>query len=241
MNAPRTYTAEDVLSFLKEHENAGGKKVLLRHGAREPFFGTRIGDMKKLTRKIKKDHDLSLELWKTGNSDAMYFAALIADESRISAETLRKWVSEAYWYLLSESAVASVAAETPHGFELAREWIESPQEMTATAGWSTWCSLLSNRENGEFDTAELETLLDRVESQIHSERNRVRYAMNSFVINLGCYHPAFTKRAKEVGKRIGTVSVDTGDTACTVPTIAPYIEKVEKRGAIGKKRPDARC
>jgi len=32
-----------------------------------------------------------------------------------------------------------------------------------------------------------------------------------------------------------------GDTACKVPDAVPYIQKVEKRGTIGKKRKAARC
>ena len=50
------------------------KKVFTRHGAREPFFGVKVGNLKILVKKIKTDHKLALELFKTGNSDAMYLA-----------------------------------------------------------------------------------------------------------------------------------------------------------------------
>lgn len=235
------YSKEDVMSFLEEHGKPGAKKALMKHGAKNPFFGTSISDMKKLTKKIKKDHELSLSLYETGNTDAMYFAGLIADETRISKDELQKWAKDAYWHLLSESTVAWVAAESNYGFELAREWLDDDQEMIAPAGWATFSSLLSIRDSSEFDPSEISRLLNRINSSIHSERNRVRYTMNNFVICVGAYLPDFTGKAKEIGNRIGKVDVDMGGTACRVPLITPYIEKIEARGAIGKKRKHARC
>ena len=238
---PVKMSVDEVMNYLEEHGDASAKTVLMRHGARDPFFGTRVADMKKLTTKIKKDHDLALALYETGNSDAMYFAGLIADEDRMTRKDLQRWVKGAYWYYLSEFAVPGVAAETPYGLELAREWIDSKKEMVAAAGWATFASILAYRPNEELDIAEVAELLKRVEATIHGEQNRVRYAMNNFVIAVGAYLPEYTKRAKEIGKRIGKVDVDMGGTACKVPLIAPYIEKIESRGSIGKKRKTVRC
>ena len=101
------------------------RTVLRRHGARDPFFGVKIGDMKPITKKIKKDYKLSLELYNTGNSDAMYMAGLIADEEQMTKDDLQNWVEKAYWYLLSECTVAWIAAESRYGWELGLKWIES--------------------------------------------------------------------------------------------------------------------
>ena len=239
--APVRMSRDEVLAFLEEHGSETAKNTLGKHGAREPFFGTRIGDMKPLARKITRDHELALALYETGNSDAMYFAGLIADETKVTKEQLQHWVEQAYWYMLSECTVAWLAAESPYGLELAREWMSSGDEMIACAGWSTFSSLLAIRDNDEFDVSELEQLLGTVEQTIHEERNRVRYVMNQFVISVGAAVPELTERCKEIGERIGKVRVDMGDTACKVPPIRPYIEKIESRGEIGKKRKEARC
>ena len=58
---------------------------------------------------------------------------------------------------------------------------------------------------------------------------------------LGCYVPALTDAALKAAAKIGPVTVDMGGTACKVPEIAEYIEKVRKRGTIGKKRKTAKC
>ena len=52
---------------------------------------------------------------------------------------------------------------------------------------------------------------------------------------------ALTPFATQTGENIGPVTVDKGNTACKVPFAPDYIRKVEKRGAIGKKRKSAKC
>jgi hypothetical protein len=134
-----------------------------------------------------------------------------------------------------------VASESKFGRELALEWMDSGDEMTATAGWCTYASLLSIKPDAELDLAEVEKLLGRVQNEIGSAPNRVRYAMNNFVIAAGSYVAPLTKKAKAVAKALGTVEVDMGDTSCSVPDACAYIDKIEKAGRVGKKRKHAGC
>ena len=234
-------TLEEVMKELQGYGSEQTKKVFVRHGAREPFYGVKVADLKKLVKKIKKDHQLSLALYKTGNSDAMYLAGLIADEKQITREQLQAWVEGAYWYMLSEYTVAWIAAESRHGWELALKWIESDQEHIAAAGWSTLSSLVSILEDDSLDKERLEEFLRRAESDIHRSQNRVRYTMNGFVIATGSYVPGLKERAESVAASIGKVSVDMGGTACKVPLATDYIKKVEDRGKTGQKKKIARC
>jgi len=234
-------TLDEVMAELKGYGNAGTKKILIKHGAREPFFGVKVQDLKKIVKKVKKDHNLSLELYATGNSDAMYLAGLIADETKITKANLQGWAKEAYWYMVSEYTVPWVTAETPFAEELALEWIESDVEGIAAAGWTTLSSYAALKKDEELPVATYASLLDRVASGVHDAPNRVRYAMNGFVIATGASIASLTESAKKVATTIGKVSVDMGGTACKVPLATDYIKKIEDRGSIGKKRKTARC
>jgi hypothetical protein len=64
--------------------------------------------------------------------------------------------------------------------------------------------------------------------------------MNQFVISVGCYVAELTDRALKVARRIGTVKVDMGETACKVSSAPREIEKVVQSGGVGKKRRSAR-
>jgi 3-methyladenine DNA glycosylase AlkD len=234
-------TAIAIVEELKSLGNEATKKVLLKHGAREPFYGVKIEHLKKIQKRIKKDHGLALELYDTGISDAMYLAGLIADDPKMTKKDLERWANGAYWYMLSEYTVPWVAAGSNHGRELALEWIDSKKESIAAAGWATLSSLVGIKEDAELDLVELKKLLARVQKTIQQQPNRVRHAMNDFVIAVGSYVKALTELALETAEKIGQVSVDMGGTACKVPPAADYINKVQQRGAIGKKRKTAKC
>lgn len=234
-------TAKEVLKELENYGDEQTKKTFLRHGAREPFFGVRVGDLKKILKKTKKNHELSLELYKTGNSDAMYLAGLMADEKQITEAQLDEWVDMAYWYYLSEFAVPWVAAETPFGFDLGKKWIRSKKEGTAAAGWATLTGYAAVHRDEDLDINAYSELLDQVVHEIHQAPNRVRYVMNGFVIGVGSTVVGLTEKAKAVAKKIGKIEVNMGDTACQVPMASDYIQKVIDKGQTGKKRKTARC
>jgi hypothetical protein len=65
--------------------------------------------------------------------------------------------------------------------------------------------------------------------------------MNGFVIAVGAYIQPLTEKAKTVAAEIGKVSVEMGGTSCKVPLATAYIQKIEDKGNIGKKRKIARC
>ncbi len=234
-------TAKEVLKELESYGDQGTKKVLMNHGAKEPFFGVKVADLKKILKKTKKNHELSLELYKTGNTDAMYLAGLMADEKQITKAHLNEWVDQAYWSYLSEYAVPWVAAETSFGFELGLEWINSDNEQIACAGWSTLASYASVNEDENLDISTYSDLLDKVGSSIHDAPNRVRYTMNGFVIAVGSYIKALTQKSQEVATKIGKVSVEMNGTACKVPLATDYIQKIIDKDRVGKKRKMARC
>lgn len=234
-------TAEDIMQQLAELGNQSVKNIYLNHGAKEPFFGVKVGDLKPIQKKIKKNHALAKELYSTGNSDAMYLAGLIADEKAMTKADLQDWVNNAVWYMHSEYTVAWVAAESNYGFELAKEWILSDTESIASAGWATLASLVGYKPDNELDLDFLSEQLDHVQQTIHTSSNRVRYTMNNFVIAVGASVPALTQRAKTVAQEIGKVQVNMGNTSCKVPDAYTYIEKVEKMQRLGKKKKTTRC
>lgn len=234
-------TATEILQQLETFGDERTKKTLLKHGAKEPFFGVKVADLKKILKKTKKNHELSLALYETGNSDAMYLAGLMADEKQITKAQLQDWVEKAYWYYLSEFAVPWVAAETDFGFELGQEWIESEEEGIAAAGWATLAYFAGVKVDAVLDIPTYSKLLDRVAKDISKAPNRVRYTMNGFVIAIGSYITELTDKATKIAASIGKVQVEMGGTACKVPLATTYIQKIIDKGRIGKKRKTARC
>jgi len=229
----------EVMKELEKKGDAQTKKTHMRHGAREPLFGVKVADLETILKRTKSDHALALELWDTGNSDAMYLAGLMADADTVTAKDLERWAKSAKWTWHREFSVAGVAADSAHGAALARKWIDAKDPDVQTIGWSTYSGVVATQPDEELDKKEIEALVVRVEKGIHKADNRVRHVMNAFVIAVGGYVPSLRARAIKAARAIGVVEVDMGDTACQVPDAETYIAKMVERG--GKKRKSARC
>jgi 3-methyladenine DNA glycosylase AlkD len=221
--------------------NPSTKRIYISHGATEPLFGVKLGDMKKVLKKIGKTYELAKQLFATGNADARYLAALSADESRMTKSDLRLWARQADWHMLSEYAVAQLIAETPHGWELGLEFIDSKNENVACCGWSTLSNWISFRPVEEVEVAAVENLLQQVEATIHCQPNRLRFSMCNFVVAAAAYVPEVTNACLAMGKQLKNLEVVPVKKGCSVPEIVEDITKIQKMGRIGRKRKYARC
>jgi 3-methyladenine DNA glycosylase AlkD len=234
-------TKEQVMKELEKKGSESIRKIFVNHGAKGSMFGVKVGDLKVIQKKVKKDHQLAMELFDTDNYDAMYLAGLIADESKMSKKDIQQWAEKSHSHGISEYTVAWVAAESEYGWELGMKWIDSPKENIASAGWNTLSGVIAMKPDNELDIATIKKLLQRITKEIHSAPNRVRYTMNGFVIGVGGYIKELTKDAIEIAKKMGEVYVDMEGTACKVPSAADYIKKMEAKGYIGKKKKTVKC
>src|ERR1700681_1519792 len=178
-------TTKEILEEMKPLGSDSYKRVIFNHGVKEPCFGVKIGDLQRIQKRIKKDYQLALDLYDTGNYDAMYLAGLIADDAQMRKKDLQRWIANATHSPLAGSTVPWVAAGSPHGWELALEWIDSKRALTAAAGWATLGRLVSIKNDYKLDMPELKRLLERVRKTIRQAQDVVRRQMNLFVIAVG--------------------------------------------------------
>jgi 3-methyladenine DNA glycosylase AlkD len=234
-------TSQEIMSTLQSLGNDNIKKILLKHGVREPLFGVKVADLKPIQKKVKKDYALAKELYFTGNADAMYLAGLIADDDKMTKEDLQAWVNIAVSHNISEYTVPWVAAQGRYGYELAMQWINSTEEHIAAAGWATLSGLVALKPDNELNKPVLKSLLHRIEKNMHSGKNRERHTMNGFIMAAGTYVPDLTEYALTVAAKIGPVAIDLNGTACKVPDATEYIKKLTDKQLPVKKKKTIKC
>jgi 3-methyladenine DNA glycosylase AlkD len=234
-------TTSEVMAELERLGDPHQLKMYRNHAAKGQRFGVKASDLKIIAKKLKGQQAVVLELYRTGNLDAMYLAGLAVDGGQMTRKELDAWVKAADWGLISEYTVPFAAAESPFARELALKWIDSPKESIATSGWNTYSGWLAMTEDSQLDLPEIGRLLQRVEKEIATTPNRVRYCMNGFVIAVGASVKPMLSKAKATAKKIGKVDVDVGDTSCKVPLALDTIQKLESMGRVGKKRKTTRC
>jgi 3-methyladenine DNA glycosylase AlkD len=232
-------TTSDAMRALEAVGTAQNRKVYERHGVRSSMFGVSYADLGKLKKSIGTDQALSEALWSTGNHDARVLATMIADPGTIGAKTIDAWAEDLDNHILAD-AFSILVARSRHGRARLEKWIGSNDEWIGAVGWTLLGTLAMSEEPPPAGA--LEGYLATIERNIHSAKNRVRYAMNNALIAIGAGSDALERKAMAAAARIGTVDVDHGATGCKTPDARTYIPKTaaHRRGKTGRTASSAR-
>ena len=232
---------ETVMQELEDLSKPRMKKIYLSNGAQEPLFGVTTGEMKPMSKKIKKNQPLAEELYATGNYDAMYFAGVISDPKIMTESDFDRWMDAAYFYMLSDFVVAVTLSESDIAQEVADKWIASGQELRMSAGWSCYCWLLGNRSDNEFSESKISDMLDHVKKTIHDAPERTKASMNNFLSTVGISFSPLHEKALETAMEVGTVEVKRENKKNSTLNAYESIQKQVEKGRIGFKRKYVRC
>ena len=220
-------TTPEILSVLKKAGKPQTAAIYKHYGTGDNVFGTLTSEVGKLQKKIKVDHVLALELWKTGNAEARMLAVQVADPQKVTKALAEKFLADGPVRFLG-LYLAALIARSPIADKTMREWMKSPDEVTR----ETEYNILSARLRDDVDSisdADAGKVIATIEKQIHKSPNWARYAMNNAIIALGVWRPKVRKDAVAAATRIGKVDVNHGDTNCKTPEAVSCIEKAVKR------------
>jgi hypothetical protein len=231
-------------TVMRELETLGKdrlKKIYISRGAREPLFGVATGEMKPMSKLIKRNQELAEQLYATGNYDAMYFAGVIADPQIMKEADFERWMDSAYFYMLSDYVVAVTLSESDIAQTVSDQWIASEEELRMSAGWSCYCWLLGNRADEYFAKHKISALLEEARLNIHQAPERAKYAMNQFIYTVGISYLPLHQEAVEIAAAVGPVAIQQNTSNSKLLNAHETILKAADKGQLGFKRKYVRC
>ena len=220
-------TAERILAALKKLGKPQTAAIYKRHGSGDNVFGVLTSEIAKLQKKIKVDHALALELWKTANAEARILALQIADPEKVTRTDADGLLKDGPVHFIG-CYLSGLLAGSPIADETMYSWMKSTDESPREMGYGILGLRLKDDPDSVSD-ADAQKILATIETEIQRSPNWARYAMNGALISIGVYKPTLRKKAIEAAKRIGKVEVDHGETNCKTPDSVLYIEKASKR------------
>lgn len=218
--------AQEILATLKKLGKPQTASIYKRHGSGDNVFGV-LTEIAKLQKKIKVDHVLAMELWKTGNAEARILALQVADPDQLTRADADGLVKDGPVRFLA-CYLSGLVARAPIAEATMRAWIKSPDEGRREIGYGVLGVRLKN-DPGSISDEDTEMFLATIEKEIHRSPNWAKHAMNGALISIGIFKPALREKAIEAAKRIGKVEVDHGETNCKTPEPVAYIQKAAKR------------
>ena len=191
--------------------------------------GTKLGDIKKLGKELKKDHDLAVELWATGDFRPRLLATLIFDKNLLTQSVLDELAADMLTHnqternQLADWLLANQLMKSKKTAALIETWEDNPSPMLRRLFWYHQARL---RWTGKTPPDNSDELLVSLEESLASERPEVQWAMNYCAGQIGVHEPEYRTRCIELGEKTGLYKDEPVARNCT-PSYLPEFIRIE--------------
>lgn len=142
---------------------------------------TKLGDLRKIAKEIKKDHNLAMELLATKEFYPQQLALLIMDNKLIDQDFINTFEEDISHHnenlrnQLTDWFMANQLTKSKKTIALIESWENSKSIMQRRIFWYYQARL---RWTGKTNFSDTKELLDSIEKKIGNESSEVQWAMN---------------------------------------------------------------
>lgn len=215
---------DEVLAELAALDNA---KVREANGKRGDDHGVNLGQLRAVAKRLKTQQDLAVRLWGTGDTAARLLALLVCRPKSFGRDELDAMLREARAPKVHDWLVNYVVKKSAHAEELRLAWLADTDPVVASAGWA----LTSERVVKKPEGLDLPGLLDTIEAGMKDAPDRLQWAMNTCLAQIGIEHAEHRERALAIGERLQVLKDYPTPAGCTSPFAPAWIgEMVRRKG-----------
>lgn len=215
-------TLAGVMAELAALEDPRSREVNEKHG---DDHGVNLSKLRAIAKRLKIQPELSRELWETDDTAAKLLALLICRPKSYGSEDLDTMLREARTPKVHDWLVNYVVKKNPHAEELRVAWFADKDPLVASAGWA----LTSERVVKDPAGLDLTGLLDAIEEGMKDAPDRLQWAMNTCLAQIGIEHPEYRARALSIGERLEVLKDYPTPPNCTSPFAPAWINEMVRR------------
>ncbi len=219
-------TKDEILTVLCKLGNEKRKQMYIKNGAGENTYGVLLGELRKLGNQLGTNHELALELWYSGNTEAQWTACMMFDAKKLTLEEVRNMVSQLTYSDIIDKFVGEVVCKLKNADILEEEWTASDKDNLGRAGWNL---IVRKVTEGKLTNDVLDKLIKTIEAELKTASKGKQWAMNHALCEIGIRYPQFTERCINIGESLGVyrdLKVPKGCTSAYAPNwIAAGIKK----------------
>lgn len=190
---------------------------------------TKLGDLRKLAKDIKVDHELGLNLWAFGGFLPRQLAILILDKKLLDSAQVDKLITDINQHPHEEKLhlidwlMANQLMKHKKLIGLIESWEIHSSALHRRVFWYYQARL---RWMGKTDYDNTEYLLDQIEAKLLKEVPEVQWAMNYTAGQIGKWEDKYRKRCISIGESSGLYKDEIVAKKCT-PSYLPEFIRIE--------------
>ncbi|WP_327328068.1 DNA alkylation repair protein [Streptomyces sp. NBC_01210] len=210
------------MAELAELEDPKAREVNEKHG---DDHGVNLSKLRALAKRLKTQQELACQLWETDDTAARLLAILICRPKAFERDELDVMLREARTPKVHDWLVNYVVKKNPHSEELRLAWSADPDPVVASAGWALTTERVATKPEG----LDLAGLLDIIEAKMKDAPDRLQWAMNHCLAQIGIKHAEHRTRAIDIGERLGVLKDYPTSAGCTSPFAPIWITEMVRR------------
>lgn len=190
---------------------------------------TKLGDLRKIAKEIKKDHELAMGLWSTGEFLPRQLAILIMDKKLLTQEVVDQLDKDIQQHepkdrnQLIDWLMANQLSKDKKTIALMLSWENSPFALQRRVFWYYQARL---RWMGNTNHSNTEELLSSIETKMIKEQPEVQWAMNFTAGQIGKWQEEYRAKCITIGEETGLYKDEAVPRGCT-PNYLPKFISIE--------------
>jgi 3-methyladenine DNA glycosylase AlkD len=212
----------EVMAELAALEDPKARAVNEKHG---DDHGVNLGKLRAVAKRLKTQQELACELWETGDTAARLLALLICRPKAFDRVELDAMLRQARTPKVHDWLVNYVVKKNPHVEELRLAWFADADPVVASAGWALTTERVASKPEG----LDLVGLLDLIEAGMKDATQRLQWAMNHCLAQIGIEHLEHRARAIDIGERLEVLKDYPTPPGCTSPFAPTWITEMVRR------------
>lgn len=212
----------EILQLLAEKSDPN---MLAANQKRGEHHSLKLSDLRGVAKQAKTDHERAKELWATENSDARLLALLTCSPKKFSAEELDVMVREAQGAKEQDWLQNYVINKSPHANVLREHWLQDEDEDVQAAGWKL-INLQLGKSPEDVDSGEV---LTEIHLRMDRVSDRLQWAMNEVLANIGINQPNERARAIMIGEDLKVLADYPVSKGCVSPFAPIWIKEMVSR------------
>lgn len=212
----------EVMAELAGLEDPRAREVNEKHG---DDHGVNLSKLRAVAKRLKTQQELARQLWETDDTAGRLLSILICRPKAFGRDELDVMLRKARTPKVHDWLVNYVVKKNPHSEELRVAWSADPDPVVASAGWALTTERVAKNPEG----LDLTGLLDVIETEMKDAPDRLQWAMNHCLAQIGIEHAEHRTRAMDIGERLAVLKDYPTPPNCTSPFAPIWITEMVRR------------
>ncbi len=163
-------------------------------------IGVSIPDLRRMAKKIGKNHALALELWDSGINEVRILCSMIDDPSLVSSTQMDSWAADFDSWDVCDQVCSNLFDKTKYPYKKIVQWSKDKREFVRRSAFTLMAALAVHDKKAE-DAAFI-SFFPLIEKYADDDRNFVKKAVNWALRQIGKRNATLHLLAMKCAKRL---------------------------------------